>query len=169
MKQQRRFVVDILFVLALFGVFAVSALALVTIGADVYRHTVQDMSDNYDARTAIAYVTEKVRQNNVLLSDDTPSVALSTISGEPALVLTSEIDGEAYDTFLYYYEGYLKELYMRRDAYLGENVLDAGQNILELSDLTFETAADNLLSVTMTTSDGRERRLLLSIRCPQDF
>ena len=39
-KQEKHFIVDILFVLALFGVFAVSALALVTIGADVYQHTV---------------------------------------------------------------------------------------------------------------------------------
>ena len=38
-KQEKHFIVDILFVLALFGVFAVSALALVTIGADVYQHT----------------------------------------------------------------------------------------------------------------------------------
>ena len=42
--QEKHFIVDILFVLALFGVFAVSALALVTIGADVYQHTVEDMS-----------------------------------------------------------------------------------------------------------------------------
>lgn len=169
MRQEKRFIVDILFVLALFGMFAVSALVLVTIGADVYRHTVQDMSDNYDARTAIAYITEKVRQNNVLLSDDTSAVTLSELSGEPALILTREVDGQAYDTCLYYHEGYLKELYMRKGAYLGDNVLDAGQNILELSDMTFEAVTENLLSVTMTTSDGRERKLLLSIRCPQDL
>ena len=43
-NQEKHFIVDILFVLALFGVFAVSALALVTIGADVYQHTVEDIS-----------------------------------------------------------------------------------------------------------------------------
>ena len=47
-KQEKHFIVDILFVLALFGVFAVSALALVTIGADVYQHTVEDMGVNYE-------------------------------------------------------------------------------------------------------------------------
>ena len=41
-NQEKHFIVDILFVLALFGVFAVSALALVTIGADVYQHTVEE-------------------------------------------------------------------------------------------------------------------------------
>ena len=52
------------FVLALFGVFAVSALALVTIGADVYQHTVEDMGVNYESRTAVSYIMEKVRQND---------------------------------------------------------------------------------------------------------
>ena len=62
-KQEKHFIVDILFVLALFGVFAVSALALVTIGADVYQHTVEDMGVNYESRTAVSYIMEKVRQN----------------------------------------------------------------------------------------------------------
>ena len=54
MKQEHSFIVDVLFVLALFGVFAISALVLVTIGADVYQHTVQDMSANYEPRTAVS-------------------------------------------------------------------------------------------------------------------
>ena len=62
-NQEKHFIVDILFVLALFGVFAVSALALVTIGADVYQHTVEDMGVNYESRTAVSYILEKVRQN----------------------------------------------------------------------------------------------------------
>ena len=64
-NQEKHFIVDILFVLALFGVFAVSALSLVTIGADVYQHTVEDMSVNYDSRTAVSYIMEKVRQMTV--------------------------------------------------------------------------------------------------------
>ena len=69
--QEKHFIVDILFVLALFGVFAVSALSLVTIGADVYQHTVEDMSVNYDSRTAVSYIMEKVRQ-----SDTADSISL---------------------------------------------------------------------------------------------
>ena len=67
-KQEKHFIVDILFVLALFGVFAVSALALVTIGADVYQHTVEDMGVNYESRTAVSYIMEKVRKPTVLTS-----------------------------------------------------------------------------------------------------
>ena len=62
-KQEKHFIVDILFVLALFGVFAVSALALVTIGADVYQHTVEDMGVNYERRTAVSYIWKMFRRS----------------------------------------------------------------------------------------------------------
>ena len=165
MKQERHFVVDILFVLALFGVFAVSALMMVTIGADVYRHTVQDMSKNYDCRTAIAYITEKVWQADSLLSDGTPAVELGTLEQQPALVLTDELESGKYCTYLYLYDGWLKELYMRKGSYLGEDTLNAGRNILKLDSLEYQQLNDNLLSVSMTTPDGDTRQLYLSIHC----
>lgn len=94
MKQERRFIVDVLFVLALFGVFAVSALVLVTIGADVYQHTVQDMNSNYETRTAVSYITEKVRQNDLTTADRESGVSLTTLDGQPALMLAQDIDDE---------------------------------------------------------------------------
>ena len=81
-KQEKHFIVDILFVLALFGVFAVSALALVTIGADVYQHTVEDMGVNYESRTAVSYIMEKVRQN-----DTADSIFLTDLENVPALCM----------------------------------------------------------------------------------
>ena len=86
-KQEKHFIVDILFVLALFGVFAVSALALVTIGADVYQHTVEDMGVNYESRTAVSYIMEKVRQN-----DTADSIFLTDLENVPALCMLSEIE-----------------------------------------------------------------------------
>lgn len=165
MKQQRRFIVDILFVLALFGVFAVSALVVVTIGADVYQHTVRDMSRNYDSRTAIAYVSEKVRQADCSLGDGSSAVRLSTLSGQPALCLREELDGEQFCTWLYFHDGFLKELYMREGANLGGNILSAGEDILQLSDLEYKQIADNLLSVSMTLPNGENKQLFLSVRC----
>ena len=165
MIQERHFVVDILFVLALFGVFAVSALVLVTIGADIYQHTVNDMNTNYDSRTAIAYITEKIRQSDCVLSDGTPAVSIGTLEQTPALILTDELDGEYYCTYLYLHDGWLRELYMRQGAYLGDNMEDAGKNILELESLSYEQAAPNLLRVTMCMPDGNTKDLALSLRC----
>ena len=92
MKQQKNFIVDILFVLALFGVFTFSALMLITIGAEVYRRTTSDMSNNYEIRTSVSYITEKIRQND--LSCGPENVTISEFSGINALTLSQDVDGE---------------------------------------------------------------------------
>ena len=158
--QEKHFIVDILFVLALFGVFAVSALALVTIGADVYQHTVEDMSVNYDSRTAVSYITEKVRQ-----SDTSDSISLTTLEDVPALCMLSRIDDEAYCTYLYLYDGHLKELFMRDGTSLGGQVLPAGTDIMELQDFTLSYAEDDLICVSLRTSSGEDHTFYVHMHC----
>ena len=55
---------DFLFTLLLFLLFAVSALGLILTGAGVYERTVNSMEDNFEERTALSYVAEKLRQND---------------------------------------------------------------------------------------------------------
>ena len=89
MKQfgiQKGHVVDFLFTLALFCVFAASALMVVIIGANVYRQTVDRMNGNYDSRTSLTYLTEKIRQN-----DAADAVKISSVGESPALVLSQRV------------------------------------------------------------------------------
>lgn len=165
MKQEKRFIVDILFVLTLFGVFAVSALVLVTIGADVYQHTVQDMNRNYETRTAISYLTEKVRQNDIYSEDGDSNVSLTTLDNTPALMLTQNIDDAEYCTYLYLHEGHLKELFMQKGYSLGGSTLDAGVSIMELDSLQLEQVAPSLLSIEMTTAEGDFHQIYVSTHC----
>ena len=71
-ERQQRHIIDVLFVLALFGIFALSAIFLITIGADIYGKTMNNMERNFDARTALAYITEKVRQSDFPNRIDVP-------------------------------------------------------------------------------------------------
>ena len=159
-KQEKHFIVDILFVLALFGVFAVSALALVTIGADVYQHTVEDMSVNYESRTAVSYIMEKVRQN-----DTAGSISLTTLDDVPALCMLSQIEEDTYCTYLYLYDGHLKELFMREGSSLGGQVLPAGTDIMELQDLELSYAADGLIRVSLQTASGEVHTFYVHVHC----
>lgn len=155
MNQEKHFIVDILFVLALFGVFAVSSLVLVTIGADVYQHTIRDMNTNYETRAAASYLTEKFRQN-------ISPVEITTLSEEPVLKLSQEIDGEVYFTYLYLYDGCLMELFVRENASLGGNALEAGEKIMDLSEFSFSPAGLNLLDIRLTTPSGEKHQLYLA-------
>ena len=159
-KQEKHFIVDILFVLALFGVFAVSALALVTIGADVYQHTVEDMGVNYESRTAVSYIMEKVRQN-----DTADSIFLTDLENVPALCMLSEIDEETYCTYLYLYDGHLKELFMREGASLGGQVLPAGTDIMDLQEFSLSYASDDLIRISLRTASGEDHTFYIHVHC----
>lgn len=169
MNREKHFIVDLLFVLALFGVFTISAFILVIIGVDIYQNMVQDMSRNYEARASVSYVTEKFRQYDTLSTysvDETISnISITTLAGEQALCLTQDIDGDSYCTYLYLYDEYLNELFVKSGTSLGGNILAAGQNILPLTDFNLEQINECLLSIELTATDGYSRQIYISTHC----
>lgn len=158
-EEPGRHIVDILFVLALFCVFAASALTLVTIGADVYRQTASHMTDHFSERTACSYLTEKLHQ-----SDTADAVTVGELEGVPAVMISQEIDGEFYCTYLYLYDGYLKELFVRKDSYAGDDILSAGQNILAVTSFQIEELGNGLLCLKLDTGNGRIMTLYTALR-----
>ena len=71
--QPRRHVIDLLFTLALFCVFAASALLVVLIGADVYESSARGMDRNFGLQTSLHYVAAKVRQNDAAARSTAPT------------------------------------------------------------------------------------------------
>ena len=85
-KTESRHMVDILFVLTLFCVFALCALTLVTLGANVYQRTVDHMESNFESRTPTSYITQKVRQ-----ADWENGVYVTQFDGIEALLMKQTI------------------------------------------------------------------------------
>lgn len=159
-QSNNKHMIDILFVLSLFLVFAVCSVVLIILGADVYQKQVNHMENNYESRTSIAYLFEKVRQN-----DEINSISLDTKGESDALMLTTNINGTDYAIWLYEYEGFLYELFTRADLDLAP---DAGQKILEITNLNFEQISSNLFNVSFTNKEGENITLYLSSHCPQN-
>ena len=159
-KKQNRHIIDILFVLALFGVFAMSTLLLITVGTYIYQQTVTNTESNYECRTSFAYITEKIRQ-----ADAADAVAVGSFEEQPALILTQLIDGTTYYTYLYAYDGYLKELLVREGVSLSPA---AGQNILEISDFSLKQVSPQLFSFDITTIDEQTYHLYISTHTQQE-
>lgn len=136
-----------------------SALVLVILGASVYRQTVSYMDENYTARTAYSYLTEKVRQNDLY-----DSVSLGQFENTDALVLTQEINNTVYATYLYLYDGSLRELFMRQGSDIGADPLSAGQEILSLKDWSLEMCGDHLLRIELTLEDDTNKELFIALR-----
>lgn len=157
--KEKRHVVDFLFVLTLFFVFAISTLLLVIIGANVYKKTVDNMTINYNTRTAYAYLTEKIRQN-----DQEGAIEIGTFEGNPAVILTEEIDDTLYRTYLYLYDGSIRELFSPVDIDMDP---DAGQIIMPATNFEPREIANGFYELKITTADQITLPLLVGTRSNQ--
>ena len=156
-KNENRHVIDTIFVLALFAIFAVCALMLVSIGAGVYQKTVDDMNSNYNSRTTYSYIAEKLRQ-----SDISGSVSIGQLDDLSALVLSEEIEGNIYSTYLYAYDGYLRELFVSPDFIISDQAKNAGQKLLQIKDFSIQQISSGLYKFSMTTNDNQKLELFVS-------
>jgi hypothetical protein len=147
--------IDTIFVLALFTIFAATTFLVVLIGARQYQVTADNMDYNYQVRTASSYLEEKIRQN-----DSRGQISVGSLSGTPALVLSSTEGDAVYSTYIYCYDGYLRELFVMEGASVGP---DSGQKIMELNDFSAEYASENLLRVTFTNQEGTVFPVYLSV------
>lgn len=143
--------IDILFILSLFCVFAVSSVVLILFGANIYQKLVLQMDSNYSTRTSISYITEKIRQ-----SDYSDSINIYEKEDKKILMMTQTIDNIEYAISLYEYNGYLYELFARTDI---ELPIDAGQPVFKLTNLDFEKISDNLLKISFIDTSVTENNL----------
>lgn len=151
MHRRRDSATDFLFTLTLFCVFAVSALMVVLIGVRVYRSTVENMTENYSTRTAVAYLQEKLREN-----DTQTAPTVERREGVSMLVLRRAVGGETYETCVYWLDGSLRELFVKSGAQIDPS---AGQRIADIDGLSFEQADGGLLRVRVESARGGETLL----------
>ena len=146
LKMRNKPIVDILFLLALFSVFLISALFIVLFGAKIYRNTVSNMDVNFKSRTALSYVTEKMRQ-----FDHSGGAAVIHYGDTPVLVLNERVGETDYSTFLYEKDGYLTELTARSDY---EFDLNGGTQVVPIQGFTIERVSESLYQVSLTDENG---------------
>ena len=148
--------VDFLFTLSLFCVFTVCALLVVSIGVQAYRSTAAYLEGTYSARTALSYVTEKIRQH-----DAEGRTALTQLDGRNALLLTDEINGSVYETYIYSDEAWLYELTVRQGTEISSSM---GQQILRVDEFSIEDAGNGFLRFTASDSQDQDYSFLLHLR-----
>ena len=154
-KDSKRHTIDVLFVITLFAVFAMSIMVLTGIGASVYEKIQASMSENYDSRTAFSYISNKIHQN-----DTNGNISLGTYGGTDAVIISEEIDNVTYCTYLYCCDGYLKELFTRAGQEFG---LEYGTNILELDSFSASYETDTLIRFELKPKAAEKETVFVHI------
>ncbi len=160
LKKTPEHTIDRVFLLALLALFAATAFLVVSIGAKQYHSIADSMTANYETRTVSSYLEEKMNQNDVA-----GSVAVTSIGAFPAIALSETVNDTIYTTYIYCYDGYLREITVSD----GTTVLPGdGQKIIETKrHLPLIWSARIFTASTITDTTGYTYPLYISLNAKQ--
>lgn len=132
---KRRSNIDTVFVMIIFSTFAFSVLMVLALGAGIYRNISDITHEGENERTALSYVRTKVRN-----ADNSEAIYVALFEDEPALYIEEDIGAARYKTIIYFYNGWLCELFC--EATLNMTPQD-GMQILQVDSMRFEMQERN--------------------------
>lgn len=153
---QRKHMIDFLFSVALFFVFALSALIVILLAARIYQSTTEHSSLNYTSRTSLSYISEKIHQNDL-----DGAVYLGHFDGYEALVMEQKLEDITYYTYIYACDNELKELFTSGTSGMKAS---SGQTILEIQDFSMEEISDNLFRFSCTDQNNQQASTMIGVR-----
>jgi len=153
--KQKNHVFDTLFVSLLFFVFLFCALTVVVIGSLVYRASTESMNEHFSSTTGLAYLVQKVRQNDL-----SGNIEATTLNGVDVLKIHHTIDGNSFETYIYAYDGYLLELFMKEGV---DFSLGAGSKVMAARGFEIERG-EGLFTFTLTDEYGNANTISVAER-----
>jgi hypothetical protein len=155
-KLHKSWMVNLFSIILILGSFTLASLLLIDTGMCTYKNIVLANNDNFKLRTSLSYIATKVRQTDTL-----DSAYLEKKSRTDVLVLGEKIEGKNYETRIYYYKGYLYELFTEKGM---EYDLTYGMPMIEISNFKMEETKEGFLRFTAINKEGDSQMLLLSPR-----
>jgi len=133
--------IDTIFVLIVFSIFAISVLMVLMLGASIYRNINDISNDSQYEQTALSYIWTKTKN-----FDDARNIYVGDFHGVPALLIDENISGIHFRTAIYYYDGWLCELFS--EVALEFTPAD-GVRVIRVDDLNFEAFDNGLIRVSV--------------------
>lgn len=143
------------FSFALLAGLAILSLLIVVMGAKVYRSIDEAATLNNQSRTVLSYIAGKVRA-----TDAAGMIDIEQVEGGDALVLSEDLGGARYASYIYYADGGLYECFTRADRGLDTRLADRLVDVRGFS----VTLSGRLLTVSVTDDAGETRALSLYLQ-----
>lgn len=151
-RTERKHVIDFIFPIALFFVFAASALIVILMSADIYGNITAQSASAFQSRTALSYLSEKIHQ-----SDSNGNVSCGTLDGRNALVIRQQYDTGVYCTYIYEDNGILRELFVQEGTSVSAS---SGKEITSVNSFQIKELAYGLFQFSCLSPD---KKLLTTI------
>lgn len=165
--KRNKSIVDFLFILTLFGAFAVSALFVLVFGSRIYERTASDMQSNFEKRTALSYITEKVRSHDFSGGVDVDDFdSNSAIDGDHSVLkLYQTVGGKEYITYMFVADGYLKEITVAEDY---EFNYESGTKILPIKGFRVRKEGEALYRFNVVDENGENTEFFVTLYSASD-
>ena len=149
---------DVVFILMVFALYTTVGLLLAAIGARVYQTANETLTSNYDQRTSVLYIAQKVRQN-----DSDGQIEVVPFGDSYALVFGSDFNGAHYENWIYVKDGYLREELLAPGALPDSRYSQAimPMQSMEVDDSNIDSG---LIVVKFTMADGDVAELTLYVK-----
>ena len=115
-----------------------------------------DSQRNYTSGTALSYLTEKLRQN-----DREDGIFLDELDGTQTVVLRQKTADASYLTYLYAWDGQLRELYVKEGTTFSPS---AGKSILPVKEFSMEETENQVITFRCTDTSGETATAVYTIR-----
>jgi len=136
--------INMMFTILLLGIFALTAIFVAVMGAKVYANSADKLHANFDTRTSIVYLSEKIRTS----AGDNYDVR--EVDGNTALVLTEEIGDYVFESWIFVHNDRLCEITIMP----GDMVLPGtAQQIMDLRSLDAQLKNGGI-EITVVTVAG---------------
>jgi hypothetical protein len=153
--------INLMFTVMLLAIFALSAIFVAMMGARVYSAGAASMQENYDTRTSLAYLSEKLR------SENSDSVSVTEVAGSQAISIREDYttDGYSYETIIFVYDGKLREVMVAKDSASAKPDFEPANapSIMTLKKLSLNESEKGI-TLTVTTADGLTESAYISWR-----
>jgi len=146
--------VNMMFTVMLLGIFALAAVFVAVMGAKVYANSADKMQANFDTRTSIVYLSEKIRTN------PGDNYEVREVNGNTAIVLTEKIGENYFESWIFVANDRLSEVTVTKgDSFLPS----AAQQIMDLKSLDAKIR-DGGIELTVVTMAGDVNSTFISGR-----
>ena len=131
---------QLIFIMLLFLIIVVMSIMIILLGQKIYENINEDRTDNYEKRVSLSYISNKIRQ-----SDRENSIRIENLGDTQALVIRELYDEDYYETWIYFYNDGLYELFS------GESIefnLDDGMKIMDVESFSIKKINNRLYKFT---------------------
>lgn len=166
MKQRTKsFQISALAPWLLFAVFASCVVIVLLFGAESYRGLSHRDRRSYQQRTAVQYLTTRIRQSDVdgMVFVGNFDTAQPDAAGD-TLFICETLGGRTYYTRIYCYDGYLCELFAEASEAFEPG---DGQRVLQADGLQI-THKERVLAMKLTFADGETATFRVTCRAGKD-